>query len=101
MDWLYGLRLADLEVAAKHLARFLGPGEPHESLYLGGDYYMWQRRVEVIRLQHNRELPGELAEPDFPTYPLLVRVISARLTEPVDDWNTITSALGLNLLRKA
>jgi len=95
VERLHGLREGDLEVAARRLGEHIGPGEPHESFYLGGDYYLWRLGDAEVRLQHNRELDDELAEPDYSNYPLLVRVSG---TEGPQSWNTIASKVGLTSL---
>ena len=96
MDNLYGLRDADLEAAARRIAEHLGPGEPHESLFLGGDYYLWRVGEAEVRLLHNRELDDELAEPDYADFPLLVRMSG---TEAPAHWDAISSSVGLTALR--
>ena len=68
---LYGSRL-DLEPALHEAEATLGLSfEPHESSYLGGNYY---RCSDSFVLQRNKELPSELAEPDFPEAATLLYV---------------------------
>jgi hypothetical protein len=95
VERLYGLREGDLEVAARRLSEHIGLGEPHESLYLGGDYYLWHLGDAEVRLQHNRELDDELADPDYPDYPLLVRVSG---TEAPPSWDATALKVGLTSL---
>ena len=92
MRLLYGSAETQIEHVASRLADHLGPGEPHESFYWGGDYYLWQAGDAEIRLHHNRELADELSEPDHPDYPILFRISGADASEP---WDAIALNTGL------
>jgi hypothetical protein len=74
---LYGFADDDLPGIAKRVGDTLGiTFIPHESWYLGGDYYRsgMPGEEEEFILQQNRELDDELAEPEFSQYPVLLRV---------------------------
>jgi hypothetical protein len=62
---IYAVGIEDMETARSALEKALGaPMEAHESLYMGGDYYLLQLEAAEIHLRHNRDLleEGELEE---------------------------------------
>lgn len=75
---LYGFISADLTQISKDLESVLGVSfELHDSLFHGGDYYLFRKRkplIEELILQRNAELEDELAEPEFSEYQILLYV---------------------------
>ena len=79
---LYGFFSDDLDELASIIGSSLGiTFSSHESLYHGGDYYLWEDEItsESFRLQSNRDLlesaPEDAwAEPEFRQYPSLLYV---------------------------
>jgi hypothetical protein len=73
---LYGFVADDLAGIANRLATIMNINwTPHESSFRGGAYYRSGSpgREEFI-LQRNLELEGELAEPDFNKYSILLYI---------------------------
>ena len=93
---VYGSGDSDLESAAQRLGDLFGPGEPHESLYRGGDYFLRKSDNTEYILQENRELETELAEPDHPDARL-----SLYITAPgdSDELERIVRSAGFAFLR--
>jgi hypothetical protein len=81
---LFGFLSGSLAATANSVSRDLGVTfELHDSLWRGGDYYVYESGSEKIIIQRNNDggPPDEPAEEQFPNYPLLMYVDTERAEE--------------------
>ena len=98
---LYGLKSHDLVSAKKSVEYALGVNLIEaESSYHGGTYYRLKNiGEEHFVLQRNLELDDELAEDDFPDYPILLYANEARKPEDLQKL-LFSEVKGISLLKK-
>lgn len=61
------------------------PFEARYSDYRGGNYYLGRLGLEEFRVQVNEDLPGELAEEDFPDVKVLLLISKTTRAEELKE----------------
>jgi len=80
VELLFGFPTGSIAATVNSVSSALGVDfATHDSLWRGGEYYIYEAGSEKIIIQRNNDggPPGDPAEEAFPSYPLLMYVESA------------------------
>ena len=84
VELLFGFPAGSIAATVDSVSAALGVNfEIHDSLWRGGEYYVYEAGSEKIIIQRNNDggPPEEPAEEAFPSYPLLMYMDSAHRKE--------------------
>lgn len=87
MELLFGFPVGSISATVDSVSSALGIRfELHDSLFRGGDYYVYEADCEKIIIQRNNDggPPEEPAEEAFPSYPLLMYVDTAHREQRIE-----------------
>src|SRR5689334_1044893 len=87
---VYAAPAASVGSEMPRLAAVLGTGEPHESFFMGGDYYLWHVPGGEVRLLPNRQGPDddEWFDADHPEVSVVIEVSVRGIADPIEPLTT-------------
>lgn len=94
---VYAANGPSMGLEADRLAAALGPGELHESHFLGGEYFLWRVPRGDVRLLPNRQGPDddEFYDVHHPQVTLVIEVSVRGGDDPVE---AVAARLGYSRL---